>query len=85
VGVVGGWGGGGGGGRGGGAQTPGIPYFHSLVCVDNNIQKWKSGNKLGRPRRIRHASYIRLMRGGRGGAGLIVDSASLQSLHRPVD
>jgi len=34
------------------ALFPGLPHLWALVCIDNNIRKWKSGEEQGRTGRI---------------------------------
>ena len=50
------------------ASFPGLPSFCSSVCVQYNTQKWKSGEKRGRPGNIFHVTSVWWMRGGRRGS-----------------
>ena len=40
-----------------------------FVCVHNNTQEWKNGEKRERPGSIHHMSGVRWMRGGGRGKG----------------
>ena len=66
-----------------------VPRPSLLVCVQYNTQKWKSGQKQGRPWNTYHMNNVRWMRGGRWGRGPhsynITTLLSILSLSRTPD
>ena len=64
------------------ASFPGLPRLCSLVCIQYNTRKWKSGEKQGRPGNTYHMNDIWWTQGGcRGGYKMIIRSPIIMHNH----
>lgn len=61
------------------ALFPNLPRFHSLFCVDNNIQKQKSYERQGRPGGVCLVNDVRSMQSVdvRGTSGEVLEPSQL--------